>query len=57
MALKALVNHSLSGGDVTEGYVQMRAERLRAPAQKVADRLKQLCGVQVLEEGNVRAFG
>ncbi|TRC93895.1 DUF4102 domain-containing protein [Mesorhizobium sp. WSM4306] len=44
MALKALVNHSL-GKDVTEGYVQMRVERLRAPAQKVADSLKSLCGI------------
>jgi len=44
MALKALVNHSL-GRDVTEGYVQMTAERLRVPAQRVADRLKLLCGI------------
>ncbi len=42
MALKALVNHWL-GKDVTEGYVQMNPERLRAPAQKVADKLKALC--------------
>ena len=42
MALKALVNHSL-GGDVTAGYVQMTTERLREPAQRVADRLKKLC--------------
>jgi integrase len=44
LALKALVNHSL-GGDVTSGYVQMTAHRLREPAQQVADRLKQLCGI------------
>jgi integrase len=48
LALKALVNHSL-GGDVTSGYVQMTAERLREPAQKVADRLMALCGV--VQEG------
>ena len=48
MALKALVNHSLGKG-VTEGYVQMSIERLRLPAQKVADRLKALCQVPVLE--------
>jgi hypothetical protein len=35
-ALKALVNHSL-GGDVTTGYVQHSTERLRVPAQRVAD--------------------
>ena len=43
-ALRALVNHSL-GRDVTSGYVQMSVERLRAPAQRVADRLKELCGI------------
>jgi integrase len=44
LALKALVNHTL-GGDVTAGYVQMTVERLRTPAQRVADKLKELCGV------------
>ena len=44
MALRALVNHSL-GSDVTSGYVQMTAERLREPAQRVADRLKALIGI------------
>ena len=38
LALKALVNHSL-GDDVTAGYVQMTVDRLRDPAQRVADRL------------------
>jgi integrase len=52
MALKALVNHSL-GRDVTSGYVQMTAERLRAPMQKVADKLKDLCGVPAVEGENV----
>jgi integrase len=44
IALRALVNHSL-GQDVTSGYIQMTAERLRLPAQKVSDRIKMLCGV------------
>ncbi|MER8780338.1 integrase family protein [Mesorhizobium sp. M0954] len=52
MALKALVNHSL-GKDVTEGYVQMRVERLRAPAQKVTDSLKQLCGIVPIDDEKV----
>ena len=43
-ALKALVNHSL-GGDVTSGYIILTTERLRQPAQRVTDRLKELCGV------------
>jgi len=56
MALKALVNHSL-GNDVTEGYVRMRTERLRAPAQRVADALKTLCGVQPQTKENVAVLG
>jgi integrase len=44
-ALKALVNHSL-GRDVTAGYVQFGADRLRAPAQRVADEIKRLCEVE-----------
>jgi integrase len=47
-ALKALVNHSL-GNDVTSGYVQMTVERLRDPAQRVCDRMMQLCGIAVPE--------
>jgi len=44
MALKALVNHTLGSG-ITEGYVQMRVERLREPVQRVANRIKELCGI------------
>lgn len=44
MALRALVNHSLGSG-VHEGYVIMNAERLREPAQRIANRLKQLCRI------------
>lgn len=51
-ALKALVNHSL-GRDVTAGYIQMTAERLREPVQRVADKIKQLCGVQEPHGENV----
>jgi integrase len=46
LALKALVNHSLGGGDVTSGYVQMTTERLREPAQRVADKIRELCGIE-----------
>jgi len=53
MALKALVNHAL-GADVTEGYVQMKVERLREPVQRVADRIKELCGIVVVEDDKVR---
>jgi integrase len=47
LALRALINHSL-GGDVTSGYVIMSLERLREPAQRVADRLKELCAVEAV---------
>jgi integrase len=50
MATKALVNHSLGCG-VHEGYIQMSVERLREPAQRVADKLKAMCGI--VEPANV----
>ncbi len=52
LALKALVNHDL-GVDVTSGYIQMKRARLREAAQRVADRLKALCGVAPVEGANV----
>lgn len=36
-ALKALVNHKMSGSDVTAGYVQLSVDRLREPMQKITD--------------------
>jgi integrase len=44
-ALKGLVNHSL-GRDVTAGYIQVNADRLRAPAQRVADEIMRLCEIE-----------
>lgn len=52
LALKALVNHSM-GSDVTAGYVQMTVERLRVPAQRVCDKLKELCGITTPAGENV----
>jgi integrase len=49
--LKMLVAHS-TGSDVTAGYVMVGPEQLRTAAQKVADRIKELCQVS-LEGGNV----
>jgi integrase len=43
LALAALANHTVPG--VTSKYVQIGVERLREPAQRVADRLKELCGI------------
>lgn len=56
MALKALVNHSIKS-DVTGGYVQMTAERLRGPAQRITDRLRELCGIVMPEIGGKAAGG
>jgi len=49
MALKALVNHAIGGGDVTENYARMTTERLREPAQLVCDKLMTLCGIAAPE--------
>jgi integrase len=45
LELKKLVNHSV-GADVTAGYVVFHTDSLREPAQRVADRMKQLCDVK-----------
>jgi integrase len=44
LAIKAFVNHA-PPRDVTSDYVVMMVERLREPAQKIADKLKGLCGI------------
>jgi integrase len=43
-AIKALMNHSLGTG-VTESYIQIGAQRLRDPAQRVADKLCEWCEI------------
>ena len=52
LATKALVNHAL-GKDVTEGYVIFSTDDLRDPAQKIADRIKQLSEVLPADAENV----
>lgn len=54
LALKGLINHS-AGSNITATYVALTPERLRAPAQKVCDRIKQLCGVTAPSGQNVVA--
>ena len=44
--LKALANHRQPRDDVTGGYLKLTAERLRAPAQQVEDKLLKLAGVK-----------
>jgi integrase len=48
IALKGLANHAV-GNDVTAGYVVVSPERLREAAQKVADKMKELCQVPELK--------
>ena len=51
--MKAIDNHALPRGDVTAGYIQMTTDRLRGPVQKLADRIKELCCIDVPEGLNV----
>jgi len=48
MTRKALVNHAVGKGDVTDNYVTELD--LREAAQRVCDRLKELCGIADLPE-------
>jgi integrase len=57
LALKGLANHAVGGGDVTEGYVQLTVERLRGPAQRVCDRMMDLCAIVAPEGENVARVG
>jgi hypothetical protein len=56
---RALVNHAV-GGNVHDDYDMVTVEELRAPAQRVADKLKELCeiapaeGVEWLEASPLR---
>jgi integrase len=56
LALAALVNHSV-GRSVTSGYVQMAMERLREPAQRVADKMQALCRVEIPSGENLLRLG
>jgi integrase len=53
LALKVMLNHTTKG-DVTAGYVQISTEQLRRAAQRVADHMLALCGVQTALTDNVK---
>ena len=55
LAIKALINHA-PARDVTSGYVIIEPERLRAPAQRIADKLRELCEIVRPEGENVAAL-
>jgi len=38
-AIKKLINHKTDQSDVTEGYIQIGAERLRKPKQQITDKI------------------
>lgn len=52
IALKSLLNHT-AGNDVTGGYVFLNSTALREAAQRVADRLKELCKIPAVTQANV----
>ena len=52
LELKMLVNHALPD-DVTIGYIQKSQREIAAAAQRVADQLKLLCGIEPVAQGNV----
>src|SRR5262249_48813428 len=52
LALKCLVNHS-TGSDITASYTIITVDRLRDSAQKVCDRLIELCGIEDASAENV----
>jgi integrase len=52
LELKMLVNHALPD-DVTIGYIQKSQREVAAAAQRVADQLKALCGIEPVARGNV----
>jgi len=45
LTIKALLNHTVSGADVTSGYVRLDTERLRGPAEKIAAFILRHAGV------------
>jgi integrase len=53
--IKALVNHPLGKG-VTEGYINKKVKTLREPAQKIADKLKELCHVPPITDEKIHKF-
>jgi len=50
-ALKALLNHKISGGGVTQGYIVITPERLRHPMQKITDNI--LSTARAKESGKI----
>jgi hypothetical protein len=54
--LKLLVAHT-TGNDVTAGYIHFSPDDLRRAAQKVADRMIELCKIDAPVADNVTRLG
>ena len=52
LAHKMLVAHS-TGGDVTSGYKELSLKDFRTAVQKVANKFRELCGIEVPTAENV----
>ena len=50
---KALVDHAVSDRDVTDAYTRLDTKEIAEDAQKVADRLRELCQIPQLAGANV----
>lgn len=54
--LKHLLNHIIAKSDVTGGYV-IKADNLREPAQRVADKMREYCGLAIPDNVTVLRKG
>jgi integrase len=55
LAIKELMNHA-PPSDVTSGYIVTSAERLRKPAQLVADKIREICQIEMPAGKNIAAM-
>jgi integrase len=53
LAMKALLNHSIKGDVTAKHYPQLKENRFREQVQKVADRMKSLCGIVDVAGDNI----
>ena len=56
LPLKALVNHAPGRATITSSYVVLSQERLREPAQRIANKMRELCGIAKVKGKNVAAI-
>jgi len=54
LAMKALLNHSTKADITAHHYTELTEKRFREQVQKVADRMKSLCGITPIAGDNVK---